>query len=266
MSKKFLATGLNMVDKLVWPDGRKMTCMGGIPMYGFAGMRFWTGSSRDIAFGARVGKNFRDYYDPWFTDNGIDDSDLITVSDDTPYNTIYYEEDESVGRCDFFTGDFKDAVLWRPHGEDFRRWIGPETVGMYVCSGADDPMWPEVFSLKEKYGFKIMWEPNYINTFENSGEATKKLLGKIDMASFNVVEGSRLFGASSEEDLLKKLEAYDNDLILLRAGSKGMHVISGHRSHMIPSAKVPQGSSVVDVTGCGNTSTSGAFCARCQGD
>lgn len=43
--KKYIVTGLNMLDALELTDGTKIPPhMGGIPMYGFCGMRLWTDS------------------------------------------------------------------------------------------------------------------------------------------------------------------------------------------------------------------------------
>ena len=172
--KKFVVSGLNMMDKVVLPDGRSSWNLGGIPMYGFAGMRFWTESSEDIAFGARVGKDFMDYYGDWFNANHIDAGDLITVSDKTPYSIYVYDEQYDVEDVRFFTGDFADSRLWRPHGEDFEQWTGDETLGVYICCGPDDPCLDRLIDLKLKYGFKIMWEPNYISTFEKFRDSDGK--------------------------------------------------------------------------------------------
>ena len=69
---------------------------------------------------------------------------------------------------------------------------------------------------------------------------------------------------SSEKDLLEKLESYDLEMILLRCGSRGLYTIFDNSSVFIHSLESPEG--VIDVTGCGNTCTAGAFAAKCLGD
>ena len=264
--KRYIATGLNMLDRVVVGKKEIGMYMGGIPVYGYAGMRPWVDDPGDICFGARVGKDFFKNYDPWFHNNNISEDGLLYVSDITPYNSLYYTAQYEVEDTIFFTGDFKDSGFWRPHGEDFYNWIGTDTKGLYTCSSADDPMWDAIFDLKQTYPFKIMWEPNYVSTFPNSRQATLQLCQKIEMASFNVVEGCRIFGLKDEAELLQFLCQLNTQLVLLRCGERGLYVIHDHQATMIPSAPVPQQTGVVDVTGCGNTSTAGACVAWCQGD
>ena len=264
--KRYIATGLNMLDRVVVGDKEIGIYMGGIPMYGYAGMRPWVNNPEDICYGARVGNDFFKNYDPWFHNNGIDEKDLLFVSDVTPYNTLYYSNDYEVADSIFFTGDFKDSAFWRPHGEDFNSWVGTNTRGIYTCSSANDPMWEQIFQLKKTHTFKIMWEPTYVSTFPTSKEATLQLCQKIEMASFNVPEGCRIFGLENEKELLKLLCSFNTELILLRCGARGLYVIHNHKATMIPSAPVPKETGVVDVTGCGNTSTAGACVAWCEGN
>jgi len=260
--KRYIAVGLNMMDRVHIGDQMTGVHLGGIPMYGFAGMRLWSDS---IAFAARVGKDFYDSYGEWYEQNKLDKDDPVVVSDITPYNDIYYDENHEVLDSIFFTGDFKDSNFWRPHGEDFVKWIGSDTRGMYTCSSAVDPMWDEVFKLKKQYGFKIMWEPNYASTFGERKEETEAFCQKIEMASFNVVEGCRIFKLENEEQLLNHLCGLGCELVLLRCGERGLYVIHGGKATLIPSAPTPAPYAVVDTTGCGNTSTAGAMVAWCEG-
>ena len=263
--KRFVSTGLNMVDHVIYADEGDAYIMGGIPIYGFAGMCTWL-KPKDIAFGARCGRDFFKHYEPWFSNNLVDESDLIYVSDVTPYNNLYYNNNFDVTDCTFFTGNFKDSNHWRPHAEDVTHWIGDETRGFYTCCAPDDEMWKGVFSLKEKHDFSIMWEPNYVNTFPEKKESTISLCQRIEMASFNVPEGCRLFGIESEEKLIEFLKNLGPTMTLLRCGARGLYVIMNGDVVFVPSACVPDGHQVVDTTGCGNASTAGACVAFCNGD
>lgn len=262
--KEYIVTGMNMLDVLEYHTGERIPPhMGGIPMYGFCGMRLWTDS---IQYVARVGKDFYNCFNPWFADNEIDPAGLNFVSDITPYNVMKYNEDlECTGDGYFFTGNWADSDFWRPQMADIEPFLGSGTKGLYLCSGpAPAKVWEGMFERRDTLGFKIMWEPNISHTFAEDRERTLELMEQIDMASFNVAEGCRIFDLESEEDLLAFLRRQKPELMLLRCGARGLYTIHGGDAWFIPSAPLPEGEQVVDVTGCGNTSTAGACCAWCE--
>lgn len=264
--KKYIVTGLNMLDALELTDGTKIPPhMGGIPMYGFCGMRLWTDS---IQYVARVGKDFFDLFDPWFSNNHIDPAGLHFVSDKTPYNVMIFDETQNTADSGyFFTGNWADSDFYRPHPEDLLPFMSEETKGLYLTSGPKpEKVWDHMFERRDKFGFKIMWEPNNQHTYANDGTPIQSLLDQIEMASFNVPEGCRIFGKATERELLDFLRRQKPELILLRCGSRGLYTIHDGRAWFIPSAPLPEGMEVVDVTGCGNTSTAGACCAWCEGN
>lgn len=260
---EYIVSGLNMMDVIRFPDGTTSTPqMGGIPLYGYCGMRPYT---RSICYLARVGKDFFDTYGQWFEKNKVDRSGLLFVSEQTPYNIITYRPDESVAAWDFFTGDWADSGFWRPHPEDLDAVIGPDTKGFYICGAPlPDPVWARLLALREQYHFKIMWEPNGIHTHSTDRENILELLPQLDMASFNLTESKEIFGLDSEQEVLDFLRRQPCPLILLRIGARGMYTIGGGCICLVPSAPLPEGQQVVDVTGCGNSSTAAACVAWCQ--
>ena len=184
--KKYIVTGLNMLDALELTDGTKIPPhMGGIPMYGFCGMRLWTDS---IQYVARVGKDFFDLFDPWFSNNHIDPAGLHFVSDKTPYNVMIFDETQNIADSGyFFTGNWADSDFYRPHPEDLLPFMSEETKGLYLTSGPEpEKVWDHMFERRDKFGFKIMWEPNNQHTYANDGTPIQSLLDQIEMASFNV--------------------------------------------------------------------------------
>ncbi len=262
---QYIVSGLSMMDVIRFPDGRLSTPqMGGIPLYGYCGMRPHTDN---VCFLARVGKDFFDTFDPWFTNNRVDRSGLLFVADKTPYDIITYRKDESVSSWDFFTGNWDDAAFWRPHPEDLPGVIGEDTKGFYLCGAPfPDPVWEKLLQLRDQFGFKIMWEPNGIHSHRADRENILALLPHVEMASFNCVEAMEIFGLDSEEQVLQFLCRQPCELILLRVGARGMYTISGGKICFVPSAPLPEGAQVVDVTGCGNSSTAGACVAWCEGN
>lgn len=261
---KYVATGLNMLDVLEMPDGsRTKPQMGGIPMYGYCGMRPW---SESILFSARVGKDFFSLYNPWFENNNIDPSGLNIVSEVTPYSILKYLDDGNYDIGRFFEGSWDDSDFWRPKAEDF---IGKldNTKGFYLTGGPPpEDIWNGLFDYRKKHGFKIMWEPNGRHTFSEDRDATIELCKRIDMASFNIVEGIRIFGINSEKSLIEFLKNLGPELVLLRAGERGLYSISEGEAWFIPSTPLEDGVEVVDVTGCGNAATAAACLAWAEGN
>lgn len=265
---EYISTGLCQLDAIEYHDRTEIQKhLGGIPMYGFAGMRPWTSS---IAFAARVGKDFFELYEPWFSDNKVDPYALKFVSETTPYCVMRYDRDMNFDHGYFFTNDWKDADFWRPRGEEMAALIDEGTKGLYVCSPPPpfDPgeFWATLKQLKKTYHFNIMWEPNNAHTTFSDHEPSLELLQWVDLASFNLVEGMAIFGVKTEEELLAFLKGLNKKLILLRLGARGMYAISEAKAWYIPATPLKEGQEVVDVTGCGNTSTAGALVAYCQGD
>ena len=128
--RKYISTGLNMLD-VIEIEGKVLPpALGGIPAYGYCGRRFWSDS---VEYVARVGKDFFSIFDPWFTENGIDPRSLHTVSDTTPYCVMQYDREMNGIGGYFFTHNWADSDLWRPQPGDFDVCIGPETKGFYIC-------------------------------------------------------------------------------------------------------------------------------------
>lgn len=260
----YIATGLSLMDVLEYPDGtRTKPQMGGVPMYGFCGMRVWTDS---ILFSARVGEDFFDFYDPWFTTNHIASSGLTFVSQQTPHTVMIYTESENSVPGPFVTGNWDDADLWRPKPQDFDGKLNG-VKGFYLTSGPPpEEIWDGLLTLRDQYHFKIMWEPNGSHIKAEDREAITSLCGNIEMASFSVPEGKCIFNTRDEEELIDILKQLGPELILLRAGSRGLYSIHNQKAWFIPTPPLGENVRVVDVTGCGNASTAGACYAWCEGN
>ena len=126
-------------------------------------------------------------------------------------------------------------------------------------------MWQKIFELKRTFGFKVMWEPNGIHSNKKFHREILALCDQIEMASFNVSEAKDIFSIDDERALLNFLKNLPCELVILRVGKRGMYTISDGKICYIPSAPLPEGCVVVDVTGCGNCSTAAAAYAWCEG-
>lgn len=260
----YLVTGLNMMDVSVYNGIRNRGQIGGIPTYGYCGIAVYTDS---IDYVARVGNDFFDYYGKWFEQNRINTDGLRFVSDKTPYAMLNYGEDGAIKSWDFFTGSWNDAEFFRPKKTDIISRITSETKGFYISGGPEpDEVWQSVFDMRNNgCDFSVMWEPNGINTVPEKKYAILELMKKIEMASFSLVEGLRIFGLNTEAELIEFLRLQPTQIIILRVGARGLYTITKDQIVFVPSAPLPNGEKVVDVTGCGNASTAAACYAWCEG-
>ena len=97
-----------------------------------------------------------------------------------------------------------------------------------------------------------------------AGEAPliRRLLERVDAFSLNGPEACALFGVDGDEAAVDALLALRVPLVIFRVGKRGLYVLKDGEVLFAPSfEKYP----VVDVTGCGNTSTASGFYAFWEG-
>ncbi len=254
---RYIVTGLNLLDQVVVEGGEPSPLqLGGSPVYGLSGMLLWT---KDIAFATRAGEDFMQSYGAYLLKNGLSTAGVLPVSPSTPRVVMRYDRKGNSLRG----GPGEDNSFWRPLAEDIQPFLGGETRGVYIsCPPLGcDRFWEGFFRLWPEREFSLMWEPNPPSTGPGFGPATRELCRRVEMASFNLSEGCSLFGAPGEGELLEELRGLGLELCLLRVGARGIYLISGGRVCFAPSAPLPQGQRVVDVTGCGNSSTAAAMAA-----
>ena len=129
---EYVVTGLTMLDKIA-VNGQNVSepHLGGVPLYGYCGIRPYT---KNVLFLSRVGRDFKKVFEPWFSDNEVSEEGVIYVSDETPYNVIDYDENGNVLSWEFVTGHWEDSDFWRPHGEDFEQVVGADTKCLYLSA------------------------------------------------------------------------------------------------------------------------------------
>ena len=272
MANIYISSGLNMIDSVAFLDGRRYADhIGGIPMYGFAGMRPWA-KAEDIVFMARVGNDFDSVYGEWMDQNCVRRDAVKYVADACPRCVMYMDDnfDTIPGTLELSVGPYENTDFFRPTLDDYREVITDETKGLYICGaevGAKTlpaSMWDGFFEFKKTKNFKVMWEANAAHVSAADHEPADAMFDLVEMLSFNLPESKDIFELDSEEKVLAHFRSKKNcELILLRCGSRGLYSISGGEAWFIPSVKVPAGEKVVDTTGCGNTSTAGAMVAWC---
>lgn len=257
----YIVTGLNMVDVIEFPDGsRSVPQIGGTPLYAWAGIRPF---SKNVLYSARVGKDYFDYFNPWFENNGVDPSGLVFVSEKTPRTILHFDEKENYSVDSFWTDQGRDISYWRPKYSDLKDKLR-EAKGVYIASGPPpEEIW-ELLEVKADYNFKLMWEPTVQYTFPKFRDSILELTSHLEMVSFNLTEGKRIFGVQEEAALLKVLAGLDCELVLLRLGARGMYVIHARRAWFIPAIAAKENKEPVDVTGCGNAATAAACYGWCE--
>ena len=259
----YIAAGLTLLDRIILPDGTALPPkLGGAPLYGYSALRMFTDS---VTYVTRVGRDYDDFFGPWLRDNNVDRSGFRVVSEEMPACILNLNEAGDLVKGSFFTGDWKDADYYRPRAEDFDGLLDGVR-GVYLASGPPpEAVWDGMLKLRDRHGFRLMWEPINAHTYAEDKEAIDQIVPHLDMASFSLKEGKRIFGVETEEELLERLKGYGIPLILLRLGERGLYVLHKGKTVLVPPAPLPSGASVVDVVGCGNSSTAAACYAWCEG-
>ena len=266
MAKRFITTGMNLIDETHYEGSDDVQVrIGGSVIYGLNGMLYWTD---DVAYTGRGGNDFTSTYGTYLSRNGISPNMVRILDEPTNRIAMRYHADGTSIRAGTYDRDARAALekKWRPDLRDIESYVGGETEGLYISSPPEGlcDFWNGFFTFKAEHGFKVMWEPNPPCTFPENKKATQELCAKIEMASFNLSEGGRIFGTSSEEELIGVLQGLGPELVVLRVGSRGLYTITKDAVCFVPSAPLPVGQRVVDVTGCGNASTAATMVGWCM--
>ena len=145
--------------------------------------------------------------------------------------------------------------------QDFAAMTSADTKGIYLAQNCDKVFWDQLGKVKERDGFKIMWEIE-------GPSAQKEFLDKViyacryvDIFSINIQEAQHLFDVEGDQACIENLQKLPVDVTLFRVGERGAYVVTPDSAYLLAPAPGP----VVDPTGCGNTSTGAALYAYAEG-
>ncbi len=233
-------------------------------------MRLW---SPDCKIVSRVGADYEETYGKWMRDNGIPQSSVHVDAEHCPAFILKYDPDGSFTPVPLYS--YMNTGYLRTHPEDIDRACEGEAVkAVYVVHYTDSVVWSKLAQVKQKYGFKIMWEIEFDRAFrkrenidcKTALESVKRALEVADMWSINHNEASDLFGIPRDDDagMIAKLQELPAELTFYRVGKRGAYAVTPTEVYFCGSID-PFGPSV-DPTGCGNTSTGAMMQSYVSGD
>ena len=261
MEKKYYgAFGKLITNSIEYADGRTIDEILGGTIYGLEGIRLWTDDCYMIT---KVGNDFDDYYGQWYQQNNISRWGVHqNGKEHCLYTTVKYNPDGTYEEYSKWEGQSFDDETYAPTVQDLAQYV-QNTKACYFDADPDPEFFKEVAKLQEQSPFKIMWEIKTRGCQPQYLDAVKEILKGVEMFSINMPEAKTLFGTDNEEECIRLVQQLPAQFTLLRAGERGLYTVTPQRVVFIPIRRY--NGPVQDPTGCGNSSTTGAMWAWCEG-
>ena len=255
---KFVAIGNTMRDSVANADGTiTASHMGGPSPFAYAGIRVWCD---DVQMLTGVGMDHEEHFGEWIERNNICRDGIVCVDEKTHNFVLSYNEDGSYSADhgmdrDAFSFEI-GAMEMRPAQFDEFTKDAECCYFFYDCENI--VFWNQIKEIKEKYGWKMMWEMSGTSAYPERLPRIKQIIKdlNIEMFSMNWNETKQLFGCTEREEGIALLKTLGVPFIFLRDGANGSYAIEGDKHWHIPSVR---SETSVDPTGCGNTSTGTAM-------
>lgn len=268
MDIEYLACGNIMSDRIENKDGTYSDwSMGGPAFFALSGIRLWTKSCKLVC---QTGADAAETYGVWMERNGLTQESVRFEAEQTTRFTLKYVEGGKFIPTPHFSMEHLGYL--KTHPDEIEEACTSAVKGIYLAQNTDAVFWEKLGRVKEKYGFKIMWEVEYARIFASS-VSRKEFLSKVryamlvaDMWSINYNEASDLFNLSQEDDeaIINEIQKLPVELTLFRVGKRGSYAVTPTNAFFCESIN-PAGPSV-DPTGCGNNSTAAAMYAHVSGE
>lgn len=275
---EYIAAGNVMLDHVHFADGsgNDRETVGGPATFAYSGIKMWTDN---VIQCSRLGEDYHTLFDPWVEKNQVDTRGLQVVCDMCNHTYLIYADKNGGMNPDLLNKERteKNASLnpllmrgtrWEDFGfmktspEDFERFTKEGGVkGLYLAQNCDRTYWNKVKKIKERDGFKMMWELEGSVAYPEFLENVKYACEIADLFSLNITEAQRLFGVEGDEACIEQIQKLPVEYTLFRIGERGAYSVTPDAVYYLP----PAPCTVVDPTGCGNTSTGSALYAYCEG-
>lgn len=282
MQYEYVIAGNVMLDKVVFLDGNVSgrESIGGPATFAYSGVRIWTDNVMQCS---NLGADYETLFTPWIEKNNVVTDGYKVICDRCNHSIMYFKDksgaymtrDEIRAYEETLPEEEKEALKWlkndawqdfgymKTSPEEIERWTkGGNVKGVYVAQNADRTFWKKLSAIKERDGFKLMWEIEGPWAHVHYLQDVKEICAAaIDIFSLNIEEAQVLFDCEGDEACIKALQELDVDMTLFRVGQRGAYIVTKDDAFLLPPAPGP----VVDPTGCGNTSTGGALYAYAEG-
>ncbi len=258
---KYLIASNVAIDKIYLADGSSTEYLpGGAGLHALTGIQLWTD---DVQIACGVGADWKDKIGSWIEKNNINTSAFDVRDSLTPLNSCTY----------LANGDRIDKTVYGDEhylsldckAKDLRRYFENNTVdAVYTFRDDEEDFWNTLIEYKKKYGFAIEWEINAGICIPSKLNRIKEILTHCEVFSLNKKEAFSLFDVNTEDEAIACLQSLGLKMILFRTGAKGLYVLFKGEVQFFPSIEKDQ-SKVLDVTGCGNSSSAASLWAWLEG-
>ena len=256
----YLAIADLLFDTVEFADGAIVGLMLAVrAAFAYSGIRLWTDNCMIVS---NAGADYYEHFKNWIETNKIATKGIKVKSDFTNHFTLSYRSDGSYEYRYGLPGKFGTINFGylRISIEDIVPFCD-NIKGMYLEHPIEKEFFKQLIKLKKQKGFKLMWEIQRENYWNNPREVIEEILPNIDIFSINSREGRELLGSHNDEETIEILKSYPTPCFF-RVGAKGSYMIMNGETHFVPSISLGKEE---DPTGCGNSSTATALYAFCEG-
>lgn len=273
MDSDYVIAGNVMLDKVVFMDGTESghESIGGPATFAYSGVRIWTDSVMQCS---NLGADYEPLFKPWIEKNKVITDGYKIVCDRCNHSIMYFKDKSGAyfqpGEREVYEEEkwlkhdaWQDFGYMKTRPEEIEAFTkGKHVKGVYVAQNADRTFWKKLTAIKNRDGFKLMWEIESPWAHVHYLKDVKQICrDAVDIFSLNIEEAQVLFDCEGDEACIRNLQELDVDMTLFRVGARGAYVVTKDEAIYLPPAPGP----VVDPTGCGNTSTGGALYAYAEG-
>lgn len=264
---EYIAAGNFMLDSVKFYDGATNPDinLGGPATFAFTGIKLFTDK---VVQCSNIGEDGRKQFYQWAQNNEISMEHIKIKCEHSNHSYLNYNEDGTYSSdmtVKRFRSDWiQDFGYMKTSPKEIGEvTFGKNVKGVYIAQNVDSIFWNDLGKIKQRDGFKLMWEIEAPSSHFEYLPKVIECLNHTDIFSINLEESKSLFDVSSEVECIDALQALPVPLTLFRVGSKGVYVITSKKVIHLPPANLGK---IVDPTGCGNTSTGAALYAYCEFD
>ena len=150
MKYRYLIAGISIINYIRYADGKeKKGRLGGCGIFAYAGIAAFTPDAILISSG---GKDFWEYYGPYFKENDIHKEGIYLDLPQTHHTLLQYESDGRWSEQSIYGADY--FVLQRENNRTsyakLEPFLSEETRGLYLDSAGEEAIFEEIDLIRSK--------------------------------------------------------------------------------------------------------------------
>ena len=244
-----------IIDDVVLPDGAQRPGMlGGAATYAAVGA---AGCWADVSIVAGVGSDFGMVVGDRLARLGLRREGLLERDRWTIRNTLVYREAAERSETPVFGAEHFQRM--QVTAEDIPASLLP-AAGCYVFRDVAEEFWEACARRRGELG-AMLWELQASVASARYWPRVRELLGGVEVFSLNSAEAVGLLGTRDARAAVAEVLRAGARVVVLRMGAEGALLATAERTLRL----YPPASSVVDVTGAGNSFCGGFLAKWCAG-